>query len=172
MNLCFTLVIYQESLHDAGQQNIKRLKLLFTNRRIGISFFTGSGPFRKHQAWPSTYWMIGASSKRSKRLECDAYTTVSSQELSIHDFCLRKIYRHFSSVHEISLCKWPALVSVYTEEAERETLCSLRDRSWGRKRFYKWGRGFSMWIWAEVAELVEHTTYVTPHKGQNYDRRN
>jgi hypothetical protein len=145
-----------------GQQNVKRLKLLFTNRMIGISFFTGSGPFPKHQVWPSIYWMIGAISTRSKRPECDDDTTVSSQGLSIHDSCIKKIYRHFSSVHEISLCKWDAHVSMFTEEAEREIMCSLRDRNWGRKSFYKWGRGFSIWIRGEVAELVEHTTYITP----------
>jgi hypothetical protein len=30
------------------------------------------------------------------------------------------------------------------------------------ENFCKWDRVFSMWIWAEVAELVEHTTYITP----------
>jgi hypothetical protein len=111
------------------QQNVKRLKLLFTNRRIGISFFTGSGPFRKHQAWSSIYWMIGAISTRSKRPECDDDTTVSSQVLGIHYSCIRKICRHFSSVHEISLCKWDAHVSMFTEKVEREIMCSLRDRN-------------------------------------------
>jgi len=113
----------------------KRLKLLFNTRWIGISFFTVSGPFRKHQAWPSINWMIGAISIRLKRPECDADTTVSSQELSIHDFSTRKICRLFSSVYGISPCKWAAHVSMFTEEAERGTMCSLWDRNWGRRKF-------------------------------------
>jgi len=103
------------------------LKFLFNTRRIGISFFTVSGSFRKYQAWPSINWMIGTISTRSKRPECDADTTVPSQELSIHDFSTRKICRLFSSVHEISPCKWAGHVSyVYGRGWKRNNVFTAR----------------------------------------------
>lgn len=151
----------------------KWLQLLFNNRRIGISFFTVSGHFRKHQAWPSINWMIRAISTRSKRLECDADTTVSSQELSIHYFSIRKICRLFSFVHEIFPCKWAAHVSIFTEGAERGIMCSLRDRNWGRRKFLYVRQGVfyvhkSWGCRTSGAYNIYHTT----NKGQSYDKWN